>query len=500
MQLKSIQVQNLGPIEDKIITINKPLTVILGQPEVGKSTILKAVVWAGGGEFPDDILRHGCEEGFVELVFDRATIRREFYRSKDKSTKARPLEFVLDNQVQKSPVEKVQALLNPFILDPKFFEKKNEKDRRLYLIEVLGVDTSAEDKEISELTKTAQNMRQCVDRLGERTAVAPCEAPDTPTLLAQKDKAIADWQTGLRAAQARKQEINTNDLRLKELGRSVVTAHMRGQEQADDLAKLTAEAETTAMGDVRAEYDKIRMEARQKAEAEIKVIEARLAKELQNTEGLCEAALRGTKSRFEMGRANAQKGIDRANAEIEELQNQIIVVPVLEPIAEPVLDTTDIDSMIAAAGQQQANHLAYVAYKTWQTDKNNAQANLRQAVTQLEEKREAKRKKLAELADTCPIKGMTFDTDGNPVFEGTTMDMLSDSQAQRLSSAIAALYPEGIGLEIVDGGERFGKRIVEYVDYALANKRNVLMSVVGDTLAVDNDGIGVFVIEGNKEG
>src|ERR1017187_6027165 len=141
-------IKNIGKIADSTIEINKPLLLFYGEIRQGKSTILNCVRWVCGGEFPDDIIRHGEKDGAIELHFDGGMIARSFYRSKDGTTKARAVTFVKNGRPVSSPVSEIKRLLNPFLLDQDFLRNKSELERKRYFVELFAVDTSALDTEL----------------------------------------------------------------------------------------------------------------------------------------------------------------------------------------------------------------------------------------------------------------------------------------------------------------------------------------------------------------
>jgi len=498
MKLISFQVQNLGPIEDINLTIDKPLTTILGQPEAGKSTLLRSIIWACGGSFPADILKHGCEAGFVEVRFENAFLRREFYRAKDGSTKARDLQFVRDNEPVKRPVEELKKLLNPFLLDENFFVNKNEKERQLYLVEFLGVDTKAEDLAIKQLEETAKAARQAVDRLGERAAVAPCEAPDLVALQGERKRLSDEWQAAVTARMTRQQEIDRSKATAVDLTRQLGQVQALREAPAAILIECSAENEAKTLDFNASECARAKAKIREEADAEIRKIQIRMEADLIGAETKARELVDFVHKQFAEQRERALAAAKDLNATEARIRGEQAALVIPEPLPEPVLNTAEIDGKIAVAGQQQANYQAYIVYKDWNIEKNDATARQRTAEASLKEAQEKKRTKLSALATTCPVQGMTFTDEGQPVFELTTMDMLSGSQSRRLSSAIAALYPTELGIELVDGGERFGRRIAEYVEYAEKNNRKVLTTIVADEPVVVSDQIGVFVIEDGK--
>lgn len=73
--------------------------------------------------------------------------------------------------------------------------------------------------------------------------------------------------------------------------------------------------------------------------------------------------------------------------------------------------------------------------------------------------------------------------------------MLSGSQIMKLSSELSALYPEGLGIDLIDRGESLGKSIFLFVDRAEKEEKTILATIVGERPADVPENIGVFVVE-----
>lgn len=67
--LQSLRVRNLALIDEVEVEFGSGLNILSGETGAGKSIILGSINLALGGRYSGDILRHGAEFGFVELVF-----------------------------------------------------------------------------------------------------------------------------------------------------------------------------------------------------------------------------------------------------------------------------------------------------------------------------------------------------------------------------------------------------------------------------------------------
>lgn len=167
MKISKLIIKNIGKIADENITLDKALILFYGEIRQGKSTILNCVRWVCGGEFPQDIIRHGQKEASVEMQFDGGMIRREWYKAKDESTKARAVVFVRGGRPVASPVAEIKRFLNPFLLDQDFLRNKSEAERKQYFTELFAVDTTELDTEFFNLQRQAQQLRANIGGYGE---------------------------------------------------------------------------------------------------------------------------------------------------------------------------------------------------------------------------------------------------------------------------------------------------------------------------------------------
>jgi hypothetical protein len=167
MRAIKLTIINIGKIEKSVIPIDKPLILFYGEIKQGKTTILNSVRWVCGGEFPDDIIRHGAEEGSIELELTGGMIARSWYRAKDKTVKARPVVFVRNGKPVSSPVSEIKRLLNPFLLDQDFLRNKTELERKQYFGELFAVNTSELDTELFNSQREATNLRAKIAGYGQ---------------------------------------------------------------------------------------------------------------------------------------------------------------------------------------------------------------------------------------------------------------------------------------------------------------------------------------------
>lgn len=424
MKVNRLKVENIGKVASTVIELNKPLILLYGEIKQGKTTILNSVRWVCGGEFPQDIIRHGQTEGLIELEFDGGMISRSFYKAKDGVTKARSVVFVRNGKPVSSPVSEIKRFLNPFLLDQDFLRSKTELERKQYFSELFAVDTTDLDKELFDKGREASNLRSKITGYGV-IDLTPAERV-----------ADADLKSGLLVIRGTYKTECDEVERENESARSHNLAVSRKEEQA-----LTAR---------------------------------------QNVEEL-KLALAKTESEL----AECNKWID-ANP------SKALKAKPVEP------DTSKIEQEIQNAGAANARADQFDKNKERQKEKTTDEETLSKLEARQREIRKEKQTKLKTITETCGIAGLSFDDEGNFVYEGTTAGMISDSQIMNLSSALSALYPEGLGLDLIDRGESLGKSIFGFVERATAEKKTILATIVGERPASVPENIGVFVVEEGK--
>lgn len=211
--------------------------------------------------------------------------------------------------------------------------------------------------------------------------------------------------------------------------------------------------------------------------------------------------------------SNFEKTIEEIAIEIVELEKRLIEAkktrtnhqkwitenPIKEEISIPKApDTYELDSKISLASANEVRFEQYQKNLARAQEKKAAQKHLSQLEEQQRELKKAKIAKLVKINETCKIKNLTFDETGNFVYEGTTSGMLSGSQIMKLSSELSALYPEGLGIDLIDRGESLGKSIFLFVDRAEREEKTILATIVGERPADVPENIGVFVVKNGE--
>lgn len=456
MKPTKLIIKNIGKITSETIDVNKPLILFYGEIKQGKTTILNSVRWVCGGEFPDDIIKHGEKEGEIELHFDGGLISRSFYKAKDGTTKARAVSFVKNGRPISSPVAEIKRLLNPFLLDQDFLRNKSELERKQYFTELFSVDTTALDNEAFNASRDASALRSKIAGYGEidLTKVESVDVSD----IRQK---LAD----VRADYASKKAVL--DLKLQKLGDD--------HQSALDFVNTANEK----LRSQNSEYDR-----------SFKAGED-LAKEIERIKSQLE-------EKTELLKANQDWLNNNPKRELKSLPAAPDRTEIQKEILELVPDTSALEQKIQDAGATNVRAEQYAKNKSRAEQKSADEEALSKLEQRQREIKTEKQAKLKFIGESCGIKGLEFDESGNFIYDGTTAGMISDSQIMRLSSELSALYPDGFGLDLIDRAESLGKSIFEFIDKAKSENKSILATIVGERPAKVPADCGVFVVEDGK--
>lgn len=438
MKVTKLTISNIGKISETELLFNKSLNLFYGDIMAGKTTILNSIKLCFGGSFPQDIIKHDEKEAFVNLAFDTGFIRREFYIAKDGTTKARAIQFVNDGVIAKKPIEAIKQFLNPFLLDQNFLIEKSEDDRRKYFTELFGVDTSEFDNKLKDCASIASDLRVKIKAYGEIDTTEVVK-PDTDKLNEEKkkidslnDTIISDYKESCTDIDEKNKLADKRNEDIK-----------RGQNSIDES---------------RNDLDEIANK--------IKTLEAEKKANLEQIEK-----------------------IGKWISEHPEL-------PKTEHPESPELNSlAEIEEEISNSKADNVRYEHYLENIKKYEKKKADEVILKAKTARQKEIKAAKVAKLSEISSDCKIDGLSFDENGNFMYNGTSAGMLSTSQLMTLSSELSNLYPEGFGIELIDRGESLGKSIFSFVEKAQAEEKTILATIVGERPADTPDDIGVFVVE-----
>ena len=181
--------------------------------------------------------------------------------------------------------------------------------------------------------------------------------------------------------------------------------------------------------------------------------------------------------------------------------NDNVEKELVEPkeIPEPEYSSTkEIEEKISNAKADEIRYTQYQSNLLKQEEKEHSEEMLRAQEELSRKLKQNKILKLKEVSSNTGIEGFRFDSEGIPMYENASMDMLSTSQLMQLKTACMSLLPNGIGLELIDRAESLGRDIYRYIDIAKKENKTILATIVGEKPAKVDEEIGVFVVDDGK--
>ncbi|HUX57996.1 MAG TPA: AAA family ATPase [Bacteroidales bacterium] len=194
----------------------------------------------------------------------------------------------------------------------------------------------------------------------------------------------------------------------------------------------------------------------------------------------------------------AKKEIDRLQETIKQSELWMEKYPDME-FQTPPPPPDEINNFVIQLSEAAANNVRfeqYIADKKRLEAKNGFEEKLHDQEKRQKAIKKEKAEKL-QVIDT-KIKDLSFDKEGNIIFQETFAGMLSTSQIMTLSNELSSLYPPGFGLSLIDRGESLGKSIFGFIEEAKRDNKVIFSTVVGDKPADIPDDVGVYVIEDGR--
>lgn len=188
MKLLSYEAHNVMGVRDiKFDLRGRHLFLVGGKNEQGKSSSLKALLMTlcgkrGMDDYPEVALRDGEDKGHVTVYLSGEDSLHEekglavqlfFRRKRDKSVME---EFhVIDSAGEEAPEPRalLKRLYNLKAFDPLAFERLDKKAKRAMLLDLLGLDFKAEDKEYNTVFTARRDAKRDEESLFDELAKLP---------------------------------------------------------------------------------------------------------------------------------------------------------------------------------------------------------------------------------------------------------------------------------------------------------------------------------------
>jgi len=144
--IQKIKASNFKILEFVDINPKKGVQFIFGPNGSGKSTMLDIVETAiVGGKKILDPIRDGQKKSELEIQIDDYSIKKVFTAS------GSTLKIFKDGVKQAGGLKLIETLINKIGFDPHAFSRKNAKEQRLMLMELLGIDFTKFDEQRAEI-------------------------------------------------------------------------------------------------------------------------------------------------------------------------------------------------------------------------------------------------------------------------------------------------------------------------------------------------------------
>jgi hypothetical protein len=454
-------IHNIGIVEDITYEFNRSLLCFFGATRQGKTTAtFTALNLLRGGKFPPDILRHGTSDGFVQLDIEGGMIRREFYRDpEDGLTKAYEIIYTRDNSSVPiaRPVEQLRALFgNPFNQNNDFLKTMGPTDRKSYFVELLNIDTGELDSEKKDIDDQNRMLQARIDGYGDisEEVVLPVDTGPIKAGIASKKREhasqIASWQTELDGLRLEWQSGKRKELQKAKNALEITNSDV-GREEAN-IKRLTLELEVS-----------------------------------QKNLALLQAQ-----------RSVQYDAVQAFTAEVSQLPDLTEKANALKAKIATPCDTSDLDAQLSEAAAQDVRVATYQSNLAKIEHRKHDNELLALNKERLKEIKTLKAQKLAAIAEESGIKGLSFDEEGDFLFEGVTNGLISSSQHQRLALELKNCYPETVPIEICDRAESLGVDIFKIIEGARERKSTILATIVGDRPALVPEDVGVWVVSNGK--
>ena len=424
------------------------ITQIRGKNEQGKTTVLKSIemLLGGKGAIPSDVVTHGEESGSIIGKVVNSDNGQTFIVEKVIKDGDQKLKVSTDNGMQVAkPQSFLDTLINETTINPRPFMLKSAKDKITHLMKFLKIDTSKEDASIKEMEENRTLVGREVKKLGTPVHKDTTEAVDVTALNKEKVEINAKMAPKM-------QEAYTKYSDDKETYDAAVKRH--GQLNDSIAAKMISIAN---------------------AEAEI-------------------TRLRGE--------------IDTHKNNIQAITEELFTVVVPDEPEKPTADTlfttenariAEIDKDIEAAAVVNEKAKQYQEYKVLLDTISAKNREYDGLTASIKEKRVAKLKKLNDVKMPIPGLEIVVDQEDRPdgvYFNSTHCDNWSESEALRISLAIAAAAMPGLRAIFLDGANSFDAGNLAVIDeWAKANDIQIILTIVADNNDVHGDNV-FFIEEG----
>lgn len=183
-KLIGLQIEGLRLIKAAYLKFKlSGLTQIVGKNAMGKSTVIDAIeiLFEGFKRSPEDIITHGKEKAVIIGELDDFIIKRVI------TTKTNRLEIMTKSGFRpQKPQDFLNALINKLTFRPQVFLDKKPEEKLKFLMEILNLDFSEENRKIAEKENERLFVGRELKSLGEIEMPEKVDSVDIAFLLAER--------------------------------------------------------------------------------------------------------------------------------------------------------------------------------------------------------------------------------------------------------------------------------------------------------------------------
>jgi predicted ATP-dependent endonuclease of OLD family len=454
MNVLELRIKNLRKISDVTLKFNKPLILLYGDIQQGKTTFLDAIKILFSDGFPDDLIQHGKTKASIELILENGVVSRSFYINKTGKIIGKPINAIVNNKQLKQA--DLNLLFNPFQLNQDHLKEMSTLKRKQFFVELFNVDTKEIDKLILNNEFAAKSLKKDIAALGNIELIEVKE-PDF--------EAVEKEEKEIRL------KLNKQVLEIRAENKALKDKwEIDNKKHLDDIKKFNYKQEQLSLHNVL----------------------------LLNKGEDLKAAHFSYKQLTGLDLVNLDEKIDEIYSNRNKPKSEKPLTSIPEPEYKPEhVDQSELDNILIKKGSLGAEQLKYDNYIKEKENlalKEKKEDNLKIINIELKRLRKAKIEKLAEYGKE--VEGLEFDESGSLNYQGIANDNLSTSQIVELGSKLSKLYPDSLlDLELLDRGESLGKSIFNYVDKAKEEGKTILATIVGEKPAIIPEDVGVFIVE-----
>lgn len=494
-KIESIKIENIGIIPFVEITDFKDVTAIFGDSMNGKTTFLNSFGWGFGSSYPKTIIRDGCQKGEITIKFEGGSSIATFRRQED-GTAIRSINLIVDNKPEKKAIEWCKQNINPFIFEPDLLTNKSDLERKRFLLDICGLDTSKIESDIEKLSFNLTAANKAVLNLPYPVKV---ENPESLIKVLTKkrddeknrllelfnknkqldDKKLEAWQKAYKQA---KDDYDSNVERInrdyKAKQAEVIEYVTKHNKKQSEITKINKDAFSHS--------EQIKQSISFFAELGL-VFDVDIVSCISSFIEKLETPGDEKNIQVELSKIESPK-IDPFTFEDE-------------PKATPDPDKTQLNDIKTQLDTlERVNIPIYNEYlkKVSEYEQNEKR---KETAKNIEREIRDKRKELLSMLQqiTEKIPQIQVTVTGQILFNGTDFNMISGRQLTEFKMSISNLWENGIDLEIIDKGGEMGlnveKTINNLIQYAEANNKHVITSILRETPATIFEKAGVYYIE-----